>query len=104
MRFDFVMNIGAVPFEAMWTRPVWMGGRSSKLPRVGSHVIFLETSLLISGERSSPLRSPGGSRCGLVKTCTGRGVYGATVEDIKLLVEVVEGKAQVKKASQGSFG
>ena len=34
-----------------------------------------------------------------VKTCTGRGVYGATVDDIKLLVEAVDGKAQVK-ASQ----
>ncbi|MGI6557920.1 MAG: deoxyribose-phosphate aldolase [Limnochordia bacterium] len=98
---DFVMNIGAVRAGDVDTARRDMAavveaaqGRVTK--------VILETSLLTREEKILAAKIAVEAGVDFVKTCTGRGVYGATVDDIKLLVEAVDGKAQVK-ASQGIF-
>lgn len=95
LELDMVINVGllkAGDYEGVH-RDIAEVVRAT--PRAG-HKVILETALLTQEEKTVACRLAVEAGADYVKTSTGFGPSGATVEDVRLMKEVVNGRVKVK--------
>lgn len=90
---DMVMNIGALKSGSI----AWLKEEIEEVLKSGAIVkVIIETGLLSEDEKVRACSLAKEARADFVKTCTGFGPGGATVEDVKLMRRVVGEKMGVK--------
>jgi deoxyribose-phosphate aldolase len=96
---DMVMNIGALKSgdTALVKRDIEAVVEVAKEKGVALKVI-IEACYLTEGEKASACMLAADSGAGFVKTSTGFGASGATVEDVRLMKETVGERVEVKAA------
>ena len=92
---DMVMNISRFKSGEMTTIENEISEIVSALPKIAVKVI-IETCYLTEEEKIKACEMAIKSRADFVKTSTGFGSGGATIEDVKLLVKTAEGRIKVK--------
>jgi deoxyribose-phosphate aldolase len=96
---DMVINVGAVKSQQMQAVERDILSVVSVAHDVGAHVkVILECALLTLPEKRLVTEIVAGSGADFVKTSTGFGPHGATVEDVRLLREIAGERCGVKAA------
>lgn len=95
LEVDFVLNIGWLKSQE-YQKIMWEFAELVQIAEKHPLKVILETSLLTSEEKRIACQLAADSGIAFVKTSTGFGQSGATIEDIILMKETVLDKAQVK--------
>lgn len=96
---DMVVNIGAIKSGA-WQTVTWdIEAVVREAQAAGAEVkVILECAYLTDEEKRAAAEIVADSGAGFVKTSTGFGPHGATIEDVRLLRETVGDRCGVKAA------
>ncbi|MDH4101172.1 MAG: deoxyribose-phosphate aldolase [Nitrospirota bacterium] len=95
VELDMVMNIGLLKAGDYRAVEVEVALMAREVPEA-LHKAIIETCYLTDKEKRAAAQMVVNAGAQFVKTSTGFGPGGATVEDVKLLAEEVAGRAQVK--------
>ena len=96
---DMVINIGAVKSQHMQDVERTFRAWSSIAHDAGAHVkVIFECALLTLPEKRLVTEIVAGSGADFVKTSTGFGPHGATIDDVRLLREIAGERCGVKAA------
>ena len=96
---DMVINIGAVKSELLRIVEADIQGVVGIAHDAGASVkVIIECALLTEHEKRLITEIVAGSGADFVKTSTGFGPHGATLEDVRLLRLIADGRCRVKAA------